>query len=132
MSSPPTLLSILICDSIIIEKATEKKSLIGIFDVLHSPNLPAVRPMGFFARLTDLEDDYLFVVRVVQLTVDGEKVVSAVETGQVSISDPLGVLDLALNLPPMKFPSFGRYEFQLFANDCYMGRATMTVSEIAK
>lgn len=131
MSSPPTLLSILICDSIIIEKATEKKSLIGIFDVLHSTNLPAVRPMGFFARLTDLEGEYRFVVRVVHLSVDGEKVVSAVETAPVPISDPLAVLDLALNLPPMQFPSFGRYEFQLLANDCYMGRSTMTVTEIS-
>lgn len=129
MSSIPTVLSILVCDSIIIEAGTGKKSFIGVFDVLNARALPVVHSVGFFARLTDLEGKYRFTVKVVHLDVAGEKPVAGLDTQEQEMLDPLAMMDLALTLP-IKFPALGRYEFQLFANDCYVGRATMVVSKI--
>src|SRR5207248_4660917 len=36
------------------------------------------------------------------------------------------IVELSLNLPPISFASFGRYEIQLFADEVYIGRATIT------
>lgn len=82
------------------------------------------RPRGpwFFVRLTDLEGTYDFEIRVVHLG-DEEKPVGTVKISDFHIEDRLGMADIALNLPPVPFPEFGRYEFQLFADDVYLGRA---------
>ena len=67
----PSVLAILLCDWIIIECGTGKKTLVGIFDELGSPSFPASRTVGFYARLTDLEGSYHFNVRIVRL--DGDE-----------------------------------------------------------
>ena len=75
--------------------------------------------------MTDLEGNYQFAIKVVRIAAEGEIVVAA---GNLQMAQPitnrLANLDLALNLP-VDFPNFGKYEFQLFANDIYMGRAVL-------
>lgn len=118
------MLAILLCDQIIVEQGTNKKSLIGLFDRLHTQEVPATRRLGFFARLTDLEGTYNFEIRVVYLGHEEESV-GTVKISDFQIQDRLGMVDIALNLPPVPFPRFGRYEFQLFADDVYLGRAVV-------
>ena len=109
-----------------------KKSIIGIFEEIRAPSAPASRQVGFYARLTDMEGTYKFAVRVVLLDGDGEKLIGAVETQELTVADRLEFVDLALNLPPVPFPTFGRYEFQLFIEGVYLGRATLKLVKIDK
>ena len=125
MAPVPSVLAVLICDSVIIDSQTKKQSVIGIFDQVHSPNAPFFQRLGFYARITDAEGEYKFTIRVVYLG-DEEEVVGGLETETAVASDRLGILNLALNLPPLPFPKFGRYEFQLFANEVFIGRAVLT------
>ena len=46
--------------------------------------------------------------------------------------DRLAILELALNLPPVPMTGAGRYEFQLFADDIYLGRATLNVVQMTE
>ncbi|MEK7403640.1 MAG: hypothetical protein AAB225_00895 [Acidobacteriota bacterium] len=121
----PSVLAVLVCDSVIVDSQTGKQSLIGIFDNIHSVQAPFSQRLGFYARMTDAEGEYKFVVRIVYLG-DEEETVGGLETGAVVAANRLQVLNLALNLPPVPFPKFGRYEFQLLANDVYIGRTVIT------
>jgi hypothetical protein len=51
MNNIPSVLAIVLCDWIIIEQDTGKKTLVGLFDNLNSSAFPFLRPMGFYARL---------------------------------------------------------------------------------
>jgi len=126
MNNIPSVLAILLCDWIIIEQGTEKKTLVGVFENLKSTGFPVVRPMGFYARLTDLEGHYHFTLRIVRLNGDKEDFMAGAEFNFKS-DDRLGTLELALNLPAVPFTEPGRYEFQLSADGIYLGRAAMNV-----
>jgi hypothetical protein len=129
MNPVPSVLAILLCDHIIIEQGTGKTSLIGIFDDLNVPQVPVAQGLGFFARLTDAEGHYQFTIREVYLG-EQEKVLGRVDVNPIDAVDRLGMIHLSLNLPPLPFPDFGRYEFQLFADEIYLGRATLQVKQI--
>ena len=129
MPPVPSLLAILVCDSVIVDSQTGKPSVIGIFDNIHAVQVPFSQRLGFYARLTDAEGDYKFTVRVVYLG-DEEQVVAGLETGAVHAQGRLQVLNLALNLPPVPFPKYGRYEVQLFANDVFIGRAVINALKL--
>ena len=125
----PFLLALLLCDCVITDSETGKRSVIGIFDKIWSPAEPIFQRVALFARLTDMEGEYRFSIRVVHVLGDSENMVAQ---GQVFVSPPqdrLQPVDIALNLPPTTFPQFGRYEFQLFANEIFLGRATLNVAK---
>jgi hypothetical protein len=124
MPSIPTPLAILLCDQVIIEMQTMKKTLVGLFDKLTTQEFPMVQRLGFYARLTDLDGTYTFTIRVISITGE-EELIGSMESPPATSTDRLGLMELALNLPPMPFPKAGRYEFQLFANQDYIGRAVV-------
>jgi hypothetical protein len=128
MATVPSALAILICDQIITEAQTQKKTLVGVFDKIWGPQLPVAQRLGFFARITDAEGDYKFTIRVVRLD-DAEELIGQMDSPTMHLDDRLSGIDLALNLPAM-FPKFGHYEFQLYANDQYIGRAKIDVVKL--
>ena len=125
----PSVLSILVCDQVIIDETTRKKTLVGIFDAIFGTDTPVVQPVGFYARLTDLEGEYKFRIRIVELGDEDEVFTGVVDTTAINCSDRLAIIEIALNLPHVPFPNFGRYEFQLFSNDVYVGRAPVSIVE---
>ena len=126
MNNIPSVLAVLLCDTIIIEQGTGKKTLVGLFENLNAADFPTARPVGFFARLTDMEGNYHFDVRVVRLDAEKEELMVGAEF-EYKADDRLAILDVALNLPPVPFLTPGRYEFQLYADDgIYIGRAALT------
>lgn len=50
MEKIPSVLAILVCDWIIIEQGTEKKTLVGLFDRIQSRKFPTQRPIGLSNR----------------------------------------------------------------------------------
>lgn len=120
----PTVLAALLCDMIITDAATSKKTLVGIFDSFNLPGLPAqVGGFSLYARLTDAEGKYTFRVRFVRL--EDDKVLAEATTNEIEATERLGFCDLAMRLPPLPLERAGRYEFQLYANDVYIGRTTV-------
>jgi hypothetical protein len=121
----PTLLALLICDYAIVEQQTQKKTLVGLFEDIHSPEVPFAQKLAIFARLTDLEGDYQFTMVLVRLTPEGEEIVARGGVQQLTVTDRLMNVDIALNLPITVFPAFGKYEFQFFSNESFLGRAVL-------
>jgi len=125
MEAIPSVIAILICDRIIIEQASNKKSLIGVFDQLRTPQAPVVMPFAIYARLTDAEGDYAFKAEIVYA--NENKPIGRIETERLHVTDRLSFVELALTIPPVPFPSFGRYELQLYGNEVYLGHVTIDV-----
>lgn len=126
MPTVPSLLGLLLCDQVLIDQRTDKKTLVGLIDIVTTPKLPALREMGFYARLTDLEGSYDFSIRVVQLT-DEERLIAEAQTPPTVVKDRLDIVEIVINLPLLALPDYGRYEFQLLASGVYLGRALLKV-----
>jgi hypothetical protein len=125
----PVLKAFLVCDQIIQDAQSGKKSLIGVFHELKSTRFPAVHPqLWIYANLTDAHGKYAFEIRL--LDVAEGKVLGRGAPPPIEIPDPLQVTELSAQLRNVTLPSPGTYEFQLHANDQLVATKAIRVSEI--
>ena len=119
----PFLLAILVCDTDAVEPGSGKKTLIGIFDRIVVDQFAITHPCTLYFKITDAQGRYKFKVEYVQVST-GTKLAGA-ESNVVVIDNRLQVRDFILSTPPLSIPEAGQYEFRLYANDMYLGRATI-------
>jgi hypothetical protein len=113
---PPVLKAFLVCDHVIHDAQTGKKSLIGVFHEIRSPRFPAVHPLlWIYANLTDAHGRYAFRIRLVDMS--RNDVLGHGEPPPIDIPGPLQTTELAAELRNLRLPAPGTYEFQLWAND---------------
>jgi hypothetical protein len=113
----------LLCDQIITEEGTKKKSLIGVFENFGSLTFPVLFPrLAVYVKLADAIGDYLFKLRVVKLK--DESLIAEVGI-QARIADASHYAELALTMGNIPVPEPGKYEFQLYAGENYLHRITM-------
>lgn len=131
MSLPiPKTNAMLICDQVLTEQGTNKKSLIGIFENIGAHQFPAVHhSLSVYVKLTDARGDYQFRLELGDLHTD-VIVANCEAPGTVHIEDPLSSHELVFNLKGLRFPHPGQYEFRIFANDHIFGQKMFVVSEI--
>lgn len=120
----PTLVSLLLCDTVIQDAVTSKKSLIGMFVQVNAVAFPTTVNLALFARLTDAEGKYRFRTDVVNLNED-KTVLSLPPTVDLEAKDQLAFVELVMQIQGLPIPSPGKYEFQLWGNDVYLGRTVM-------
>ncbi len=66
--SIPSVVAMLVCDQIIAEQGTNKKSLIGVFANFYSLQFPvAISRLAIYVKLADASGNYLFKLRLVKL-----------------------------------------------------------------
>ncbi len=111
----PSVQAFLVCDTIIIDSLTGKKSIIGAFTHLWAKTFPCQHPqMGVYFCLNDAEGSYQFEIELVYL--DKDQSVGKGAISPIEIKNRLETHDFGLNITTMVFPGPGRYEFRLFAN----------------
>lgn len=121
----PVLIALLVCDQVIVERDTNKHSLVGTFNSFRFPDFPAASPSFFvYICFTNARGEYDIMLDVVNLSADD--VVAQAKT-HISVDDPLRDVELPLRLPKVVFPQPGRYEFRLLANDHIVGQRTINV-----
>jgi Family of unknown function (DUF6941) len=119
----PLVLAALVCDSAFQDQATGKTSLLGIFDRIHSKSFPAEhRQLHLFVKLTDAEGLYDLSVRFIQVST-GTALGEA--KGNLDAKDRLSPISMQILFPQIPPPESGKYEFQIWANDAYMGSAVL-------
>jgi hypothetical protein len=125
----PSLNAMLACDRAIRDPETRKVTLVGIFDRLGFPRLPAdsVTGMSIYARLTDAQGRYHLRLELVRL--EDYQTIGRGEM-DVTIEDRLRTTEVTLHLEAVRFETPGTHEFRLFANDRFLGGLTLIV-EIA-
>ena len=129
MAPTPSIKAMLICDQIIHEAGTNKKSLIGIFEDIHVPSFPARYPrVGVYVNLTDAHGKYQLELRLVQ--VNDSKQVNRVKTPEVEIDSPLRTCEFALQIQNLVFPEPGKYEFHVLANGELLATKSFNVRKV--
>lgn len=124
----PTLLAFLICDSVIRDAETQKKTLVGVFDQVWSPAVPLqLAGLGLYAKLVEGNGQYTFKVRMVSLR-DESQLLEISTPGNWAV--PEAPLEIGVNLLGIVIPEFGTYEFQLYADDIYLGRAVFRAAKL--
>lgn len=128
MESPiPSVLAILLCDQVIVDAQSQKKSLIGVFDKFNALSFPALLSCSIYAKLADAEGQYTFRIRFVNLRDEGLladiKMQGKVNTRSESV-------EVAAQLLGIPIPEAGKYEIQLYADDIYLGRVTLTAVQL--
>ena len=125
----PKVNAMLICDHVITEQGSRKKSLIGIFENISAPKFPCLHHfLSVYIKLTDAQGTYRFRLELVDLQND-KMIGKGVMPEPVTFRDPLRPRDLVFNLTGVKFPQAGDYEFRIFANDKIFGQKSFSVSE---
>ncbi len=126
MADPPipSVVAMLICDQIITEHVTNKKSLIGVFDNFNSLSFPTLsQRLAVYVKLADAIGNYLFKLRIVKLK--DESLIAEIGIQAHITSDASQYSELALSIGNIPVPEPGKYEFQLYSGDDYLHRVTM-------
>ncbi len=125
----PIVRAFLVCDLIVAEQGTGKKTLIGVFDEITSKKFPsAIQRLSVYVRTVDAVGNNRFNLKLVHL--DTDTMVGESGLAGDAGPDPLGGVDLTWNIPVLTLPGPGTYEFQLFANDIWIGRTTLTAKKL--
>jgi hypothetical protein len=111
----PIGLAIVICDQIIEDKLTSKKSLIGIFNQIGAQNFPCRHPqVCVFVSLTDGRGQCGARLRIVH---DESNQAVAEVDGQIQFPDVHTVVELNFNLVGLTFPDPGVYSIEFYCDD---------------
>lgn len=111
----PVGLAMVICDQIIEDKLTSKKSLIGIFSSIGTNQFPCRHPhLSVFVSLTEGHGETAAKLCIIHD--ETEKVVSEI-SGQIKFPDMNAVVDLNFNLVGMEFPTPGLYSIEFYCDD---------------
>ena len=123
----PKLNAMLVCDYVITEQGTNKKSLIGIFENINAAQFPCVHySLTVYIKMTEARGSY--VIRLELIDLRDEKIVAKAETPrEIIIADPLAAHELVFGWKGLSFPHAGEYEFRVFADDRFFGQKTFHV-----
>lgn len=126
MSSPtPTLVSLLLCEQILDDKITNKKSAIGLFNTILVSRVPnALQQIVVLLSLTELRAQVGLELRLVR---DSDNTVLFNGTREVAAPNPLAVVDLVFILHGIRIESLGQYAFEILANGELLGRRRFQV-----
>jgi hypothetical protein len=118
--------ALLVCDQIITDAPTNKKSLIGVFNNLMALSFPVLHPsMCVFAALTNGNGQMEATLRC---TVDAEEVMKA--SGRIEFPDPNQVIELVFNLRGIVFPRPGMYTFELLCDGEFVIEKRFQVTKV--
>ena len=111
MPQPPEVLAMILCDQVITDVESNKKSLIGLFDQVETVALPCViHELHVYLSLTDGHGT--LTVALACVTVDeGEQLFRG--EAEIEFAGPLQVIEMHFVFPNARFPRAGEYRFQL-------------------
>ena len=129
MGARPVVTAFLVCDTVIHEQDTNKKSCIGIFHQISTHRFPCRHgQLSIYANITDAQGEYVFRLSLQHLK-DGREI-GAGSTPPLRIPDRLQTAELAFRLQNIVFPNPGKYQFQLFANEDLVAQKEVVIKKI--
>jgi hypothetical protein len=119
----PLLVAALVCDSAFQDPATGKTSLIGVFDRVNARAFPSVHAaLSLFVKMVDAEGFYDVSIKIVHAE-SGQVLAQA--RAEMKVGDRLSPTSFVLPLQQFQLPGAGTYDFQIWANDTYLGSASL-------
>ena len=123
----PKLNAMLICDYVITEHGTGKKSLIGVFENINAVKFPCVHhSLSIYIKLTEARGSYKIWLELADLKND-TVITKAQLPKDITSDDPLATQEIVFSLKGLMLMHAGEYEFRVFANDRIFGQKTFRV-----
>lgn len=111
MSRIPEVKAFLIADQVIQEKATNKWSVIGIFDRVAAPTFPTSRPtLGIYVKLADAHGTHRIAL---ELRDGQDRVLNRIDGIEIAARETVTTIDFGLQTFNLPLPAPGRYHFVL-------------------
>ncbi len=127
----PDVLSLLVCDQILVDRLTGKTSLIGLFSNIGATQFPVRHPqLWVFAALTDGHGRTPLELRVVDA--DDARPPVAHGAATLEFNNPRAVACLNLHFAGLVFPEPGQYRVQLRCHGELLREARLQLSKIVK
>ncbi|HUJ70773.1 MAG TPA: hypothetical protein VLZ30_00920 [Verrucomicrobiae bacterium] len=124
----PTGIAIVICDQIIEDKLTSKKSLIGIFNQIATQSFPCRHPqVCVFVSLTEGRGQCAARLRIVH---DESNHVVAEVNGNIQFPDVNMVVELNFSMVGLVFPEPGVYAIEFYCDDALILERRFHVTHI--
>jgi hypothetical protein len=125
----PVVKAFLVCDQILHDAQTNKKTLVGVFHDVGATRFPAVHPsLWIYANLTDAKGRYAFEFRIVD--VSRNAVLGSGSPPPLDIPDPLRTTEFSAQLRNVALPAPGTYEFHLLANGQLLATKAIRVAQV--
>ena len=115
-TTTPKVLAIVICDTVIDDRETNKKTLVGIFNNIGARRVPFRHPeLHVFVSLTDGNG----VCKVRLECRHRESDTKAFEVGMdIKFENPNQVVEINFGIQGAIFNQFGIHDFDLYCDDC--------------
>ncbi len=121
--------AMLLCDSIITDAVTGKKSLIGIFENISAPSFPFSHYiLSVYIKFNSAQGKYIFRLELIDL--DNNLVIGRANTPELDVLNKLDSYELAFNLGNLAFSHPGKYEFRVYAGEDRVPFANKTFNVI--
>ena len=125
----PDVLSLLVCDQIIIDRLSGKTTLVGIFSNIGAVRYPVRHPqLCVFATLTEGRGQTPLEIRIV----DANEARPPIVKGQANVEfkDPRAIASLNLHFSGLVFPEPGQYRVQLYCQGTLLKEARLHLALI--
>ncbi len=121
----PTLVSLLVCDQVIDDRLSNKKSAIGLFNTVLVPSLPTrIHQLAVMATLTEITGRTPLQLRLMR---DEDDSIMMQTRGHVDAPNPLAMVDLVFAMQGVPVAKAGQYAFELLSEGELLGRRRFQV-----
>ena len=128
--SKPMGNALIVCDDMIEDKLTGKKTLVGMFSMINVARLPATHPkMNIFISFDNAKGKYKSAIRIVH---DNSGQLIAETKGEIGVKSPMDVTDLNITFLNVLFPEAGVYNIEFHCNDDLVLQRRFTVGLLKK
>lgn len=125
----PVVKAFLVCDQVIHDMQTGKKTLVGVFHELRADRFPAVHPaLWIYANLTNARGKYTIEIQL--FDVERNNVLGRGKPPEIDIPGPLQTTEISAQLRSIALPGPGTYEFHLLVNGELLATKAVRVSAI--
>ena len=128
MSGKPIALAMLICDTVIEDKQTGKKTIVGIFNNINALNVPILHPsFNVYVALTEGNGNYDCKLKCTK----DEKPILEID-GTIAFKSPHQIVGLNYTLRNIPFPEYGEYRLEFLCDNILITARKFRISEIPK
>jgi len=111
----PKVLAFIICDTVVEDKLTNKKSLIGLFSSVNAARFPCTLPViNVFVSLTGGHGEYQCSLSCMKD--DGSNEILKL-SGPIKFENPLAIVETNFTITGASFPDAGIYRFEFSCNN---------------
>ena len=111
----PIPLAMVVCDTVIDDRRTGKKSIVGIFNIINAKKVPCMHPrLNVFLSLTEGNGDYSCLLSCVSM--DGNKKIFEMK-GPIRFLNPHQIVEFNFEIAGIRFPDYGDYRFEFYCEN---------------